>query len=66
VSATLYSLRLSHPALAEIAALGDLAPYVEDHPAVRWAATVVPPLPGPVPAVQPREWLRPLDAALTA
>jgi glutathione S-transferase len=44
--------------LRSIAELGDLAPYVDDHPAVRWAATVVPPLPGPVPAVLPREWLK--------
>lgn len=49
--------------LRSIGKLGDLAPYVDDHPAVRWAATVVPPLPGPVPSVLPREWLEPLDAA---
>jgi glutathione S-transferase len=47
--------------LRSIAELGDLAPYVEAHPAIRWAATVVPPLPGPVPSVLPREWLQPLD-----
>lgn len=50
--------------LRSIGKLADLAPYVDDHPAVRWAATVVPPLPGSVPAVLPREWLQPL-AALT-
>lgn len=46
--------------LRSIAKLGDLAPYVEDHPAIRWATTVVPPLPGPVPSVLPPEWLQPL------
>jgi hypothetical protein len=40
---------------AQHGTLGDVAPYVEDHPAIRWAATVVPPLPGPVPTVLPRE-----------
>jgi glutathione S-transferase len=47
--------------LRSIGKLGDLTPYVGDHPAMRWAATVVPPVPGPVPSVLPREWLRPLD-----
>jgi glutathione S-transferase len=46
--------------LRSIAKFGDLAPYLEDHPAVRWATTVVPPLPGPVPSVLPHEWLQPL------
>ena len=46
--------------LRSIGKLGDLAPYVDGHPAVRWAATVVPPLPGPVPSALPREWLQPL------
>jgi hypothetical protein len=49
--------------LRSLAELGDLAPYVADRPAMRWAATVVPPLPGPVPSVLPRAWLRPLEAA---
>lgn len=49
--------------LRSIANLGDLAPYVQDDPAIRWAATVVPTLPGPVPSVLPREWLQPLEAA---
>jgi glutathione S-transferase len=49
--------------LRSIGAFGDLAPHVEDHPAIRWAATVVPPLPGPVPPGLPREWLRPLESA---
>jgi glutathione S-transferase len=47
--------------LRSLEQFADLAPYLEDHPAVRWAATVVPPLPGPVPSVLPREWLRPLE-----
>jgi glutathione S-transferase len=46
--------------LCSIAKLGDLTPYLEVHPAIQWAATVVPPLPGPVPSVLPREWLEPL------
>ena len=50
--------------LRSLAKLGDLAPFLEDHRAVRWAAGVVPALPGPVPAVMPRDWLRPLEAAL--
>ncbi len=48
--------------LRSVAKFGDLEPYVGDHPAVRWAATVVPPLPGPVPHALPREWLAPLEA----
>jgi glutathione S-transferase len=52
--------------LRSIAELGDLAPYVDDHPAIRWAITVVPALPGPVPSVLPPEWLQPLDAAPAA
>jgi hypothetical protein len=46
--------------LRGIAAFADLAPYLGDHPAIRWAATVVPALPGPVPPALPREWLPPL------
>ena len=49
--------------LRSLAKFGDLEPYVADHPAIRWAATVVPALPGPVPAALPREWLQPLHAA---
>lgn len=49
--------------LRSIGELGDVAPYVEDHPAIRWAASVVPPLPGPVPSVLPRAWLQPLETA---
>ena len=47
--------------LRSIEKFADLAPYVRDHPAVRWASTVLPALPGPVPPVIPREWLRPLE-----
>jgi glutathione S-transferase len=47
--------------LQSIAKLGDLAPYLRGHPAVRWAGTLVPALPGPSPAVLPREWLAPLE-----
>ena len=46
--------------LQSIAKLGDLAPYVAGHSAVRWAATVVPALPGPTPRALPAEWLAPL------
>jgi glutathione S-transferase len=52
--------------LRSIAAFGDLAPYIEDHPAIRWAATVVPPLRGPVPSALPRDWLQPLAAVRRA
>ena len=48
--------------LRSLAGLADLEPYVSDHAAVRWAATVVPALPGPVPPALPAEWLRPLRA----
>jgi glutathione S-transferase len=41
----------------------DLQPYVAGHPAVEWAATVVPDSPGPVPPALPPEWLRPLQTA---
>jgi glutathione S-transferase len=47
--------------LRSIAGFGDLAPYLEHHPAIRWAETVVPALPGPVPPALPRDWLRPLE-----
>jgi glutathione S-transferase len=48
--------------LQSLAKFGDLAPYVQSHPAVVWASSVVPPLPGPVPSVLARDWLRPLEA----
>ena len=46
--------------------IGDLAPYLADHPAVRWAAGVLPELPGPVPPALPREWLAPLEGLRAA
>ncbi len=49
--------------LRSIAQLGDVGPYVAEHPAVRWAATVVPPLPGPTPRALPPEWLTVLNGA---
>jgi glutathione S-transferase len=49
--------------LRSLAKLGDLAPYLEGQPAVEWAATVLPALPGPVPRTLPAEWLRALPAA---
>ena len=52
--------------LRSLSGLADLAPYVEDHPTFRWAGTVVPSLPGPVPSGLPREWLTPLQTALRA
>ncbi|HEV3002541.1 MAG TPA: glutathione S-transferase family protein [Solirubrobacteraceae bacterium] len=52
--------------LRNIANFEDLAPYVEDHPAIRWAATVVPPLPGPIPRALPRQWLAPLEPLVAA
>jgi glutathione S-transferase len=48
--------------LRSLASFGDLEPFVADHPAFRWAATVVPPLPGPVPPGLPREWLAPMSS----
>jgi glutathione S-transferase len=42
--------------------IGDLRPYIGDHPAMRWAETVLPALPGPSPRALPSEWLAPLDA----
>ena len=49
--------------LRSLGKLGDLTPFLGDHPAMRWAETVVPALPGPVPPALPREWLAPLSAA---
>ena len=46
--------------LQSIASIGDLAPFVAGHPAVRWSATVSPALPGPVPRALPPAWLEPL------
>lgn len=48
--------------MRSIARIGDVGPYVEGHPAMEWAATVLPPLPGPTPRALPREWLAPLEA----
>ena len=52
--------------LLSLAKLGDLAPHLHDHPAVRWAGTLLPALPGPTPRALPAEWLRPLAALRTA
>jgi glutathione S-transferase len=50
--------------LRAIANIGDLAPHVADHPAIRWSATLIAqPLPGPVPRILPPEWLEPLERA---
>lgn len=49
--------------LRALAKVGDLGAYLADHQASRWAETVVPPLPGPMPVTLPREWLQPLAAA---
>jgi glutathione S-transferase len=48
--------------LRSLEAFSDLATHLEDHPAMRWAATVVPALPGPVPPALPAALL----AAFTA
>jgi glutathione S-transferase len=42
--------------------IGDLRPYLDDHPAMAWARTVLPALPGPSPSALPPEWLEPLRA----
>ena len=52
--------------LLSLAKLGDLAPHLHDHPAVRWAGTLLPALPGPTPRALPAEWLGPLAALRTA
>jgi glutathione S-transferase len=44
--------------LRSLETLGDLAPLLAGHRAVAWAATVVPPLPGPTPPGLPAAWLR--------
>ena len=41
-----------------LAKFTDLEPIVGSHPAVAWAATVVPEVPGPVPPALPRAWLK--------
>lgn len=41
--------------------LGDIRPYIDDHPVMEWARGVLPELPGPSPAALPREWLEPLE-----
>jgi glutathione S-transferase len=40
--------------------IGDLRPYLDGHPAMRWARGVLPVLPGPCPPALPSEWLEPL------
>ena len=42
--------------------IGDLRPYLDGHPAMHWARTVLPVLPGPSPTALPPEWLEPLRA----
>ena len=42
--------------------IGDIRPYLADHPAMRWAEQVLPALPGPSPAALPPEWLEPLES----
>ena len=49
--------------LRSLAKIGDLETHLADHPAIRWATTVVPALPGPTPPALPREWLAPLEPA---
>jgi glutathione S-transferase len=44
--------------LRSLETLSDLAPLLAGHPALAWAATVLPPLPGPAPPGLPAEWLR--------
>ena len=45
--------------LRSLESLGDLVP-ITGHPAFRWAATVLPPLPGPTPPGLPAGWLEPV------
>ena len=45
--------------LRALEAIGDLAPLTR-HPAFGWAASVLPPLPGPPPPGLPAEWLEPV------
>jgi glutathione S-transferase len=47
--------------LRSLANVGDLQPYIADHPAIVWSATVVDDLPGPTPSGLPREWLAVLE-----
>ena len=49
--------------LRSLANVGDLQPYIADHPAIVWSATVVDNLPGPTPSGLPREWLAVLESA---
>ena len=46
--------------LRSLEGIGDLAPHIASHPAIVWAGTVVPALPGPVPPAIPQDWLAPL------
>ena len=48
--------------LRNMQTIGDIRPYIADHPAMRWAETVLPELPGPSPTALPPEWLEPLEA----
>ena len=47
--------------LRSLANIADLAPSIADHPAIRWSATVVGDLPGPMPPGLPPEWLTVLE-----
>jgi glutathione S-transferase len=47
--------------LRSLASIGDLKPYIADHPAIQWSASVVDDLPGPTPSGLPREWLAVLE-----
>jgi glutathione S-transferase len=49
--------------LRALEAIGDLAPLTR-HPAFGWAASVLPPLPGPLPPGLPAEWLEPVRATV--
>lgn len=42
--------------------IGDVRPHLAGHPAMRWAATLLPQLPGPSPRALPTGWLAPLES----
>ena len=46
--------------LRSLETIGELRPYLDDHPAMEWARTRLPALPGPSPTALPPEWLAPL------
>ena len=50
------------PSVRILMALDDLRPFIEQRPAGRFAAEVIPEPPGRVPAVFPAEWLEPMRA----